>query len=217
MHARAAGRVAYALAALGLTGLSGAAPTIPSSKLPSASDVLARFTEHNTGLASYASPVHIDVRIHKLFTFRIGLNGTQYFKRPDRLALEIRSVPAQYRRMFAELGTPLTWPVDYDLRVVNASGDRAPYHLEGTPKHAGNVTRMLVDVDGDPSQPLHVEWFMRDGGTVDMRLTQDASCGYQLPKHSEADMRFGGYKIHAVMDYGPYTTNSGVADSVFTL
>jgi len=204
-----------ALVALTFVGALGAAPTIPAATTPTATDVLARVTEHDARVESYAVPVHIDVRLHKLITFHFGMNGMQYFKRPDRLALEMRSVPAQYRKLFAELGSPLTWPVLYDLRMTGSDGEHGPYHLEGVPKRASDVARMLVDVDGEAGAPLHAVWTMRDGGTIDMRITEAITDGYQLPVHADADMTFGSYKIHASIDYGPYTINETVTNSVF--
>ncbi|MDB5072025.1 MAG: hypothetical protein JWM87_3136 [Candidatus Eremiobacteraeota bacterium] len=224
-HASAARLIPRAVAGLALVGSLGVASAVPSSaappiavppaNAPTATQVIARFTERDARVESYSVPVHMDVRVHKLITFHIGLNGMQYFKRPDRLAMEMKSVPAQYRKLFAELGTPLTWPAMYDLRMVACDGDRGPYHLEGVPKRASDVARMLVDVDGDPNAPLHVAWTTKDGGTIDMRITEDAAGGYPLPKHADADMAFGGYKVHASIDYGPYTVNEAVADAVF--
>jgi hypothetical protein len=188
----------------------GAAPSLPP--LPSATDVLARVNLHDTGLESYAVPVSMHVRVHRLLTFHVTLNGTQYFKRPSRLALDVRQIPAQYRKLFADLGTPLTWPGLYDLRLASSG---ASYTLEGVPKHPCDIARMTVAVDGNPAAPLHAMWTMHDGGTIDMRITEQVTDGYELPKHAEADMTISGYAIHASIDYGPYTVNETVADSVF--
>lgn len=214
MQASAAGLLTRAFAATTLVGALGAAPTIPSATT-TATDVLARVTAGDATVTSYAVPVHMDVRVHKLFTFRFGFGGMQYFKRPDRIALDMQKIPPQGRKLFAELGTPLTWPQQYDLRLVAANGDRGPYHLEGAPKRASDVARMEVDVDGDASAPLHAQWVMHDGSTVDMHITEQAAGGYELPKHADADMSVSGYKIHASIDYGPYAVNETVADSVF--
>ena len=215
MQASAARPIRLALAGMMLIAGLGAAPPIPSASGPTVTDVLASVTERDAHVESYAVPVHMNVRIHKLFTFHIGLSGTQYYKRPDRLALDIRQIPASARKLFADLGTPLTWPGSYDLKLVGSNGDHGPYRLEGVPKHASDVARMVVDVDGDPNAPLHVQWTTRDGGTIDMHITEESTGGYQLPKHAEADMAMGGYKIHASIDYGPYSVNEAVADTVF--
>ena len=215
MQASAAGSIRRALAATTFVAALGVAPTIPSSIGPTATEVLARVTERDARLDSYSVPVHMDVRVHKLFTFHMGFNGMQYYKRPDRLALDMRQIPASARKLFADLGTPLTWPGAYDLKLVASGGDRGPYHLEGAPKHPSDVARMLVDVDGAANAPLHVQWTTRDGGTIDMHITEESAGGYQLPKHADADMVVGGYKIHAAIDYGPYVVNEAVADTVF--
>ncbi|HZW54169.1 MAG TPA: hypothetical protein VFF00_09040, partial [Candidatus Elarobacter sp.] len=163
--------VTTVVGAMGVSPALGGSATIPSAA-STASEVLARVNAHDARVESYAVPIHIDVRVKKLLTFHFGLDGTQYFKRPSKLALDVPRVPAQGKKLFAELGTPLTWPQQYDLRLVGTNGDRGPYHLEGVPKHGGDIARMVVDIDGDPSAPLHAQWWTTDGSTVDMRITE---------------------------------------------
>ena len=216
MQASAARSIRRAFAAMTFVAALGVAPAIPLDGGPTASQVLARVTDRDAHVESYATPVRMDIRIRKLLTFHIGLHGTQYYKRPDRLALDIRQIPAQYRKLFADLGTPLTWPGAYDLKPVGSNGASGPFHFEGVPKHACDVARMVLDIDGDPNAPLHVQWTTRDGGTIDMHITEQVGeDGFRLPKHADADMAFGGYKVHASIDYGPYVVNEGVADTVF--
>jgi hypothetical protein len=216
MQANAARTVGRALAGTTLVAALGAAPTIPAATTPSATEILARVTGRDAALQSYSVPVHIDVRVRKVIMWHFGLGGMQYFKRPDRLALDVQRIPPQGRKLFAELGTPLTWPQQYDLKLVGADGDRGPYRLEGVPKRASDVTRMVVDIGGDPSAPMHAQWWTNDGSTIDMQITEQAAGGYELPKHAEADLNITGTKIHASIDYGPYSVNESVANSRFT-
>src|SRR5581483_7238936 len=102
------GLIARALATVSLTALLGAAPTIPAPAM-SATDVLARVTRGDAAIESYSVPVRIDVHVHRWISLHFHLDGMQYYKRPDRLALDIHAVPAKYRELFAQLGTPLTW------------------------------------------------------------------------------------------------------------
>ncbi|HYW53249.1 MAG TPA: hypothetical protein VE826_04715 [Dongiaceae bacterium] len=206
--------VTTVVGAMGVSPALGGSATIPSAA-STASEVLARVNAHDARVESYAVPIHIDVRVKKLLTFHFGLDGTQYFKRPSKLALDVPRVPAQGKKLFAELGTPLTWPQQYDLRLVGTNGDRGPYRLEGVPKHGGDIARMVVDVDGDPAAPLHAQWWTTDGSTVDMRITEQAAGGYELPKHAEADLNVSGTKIHASIDYGAYVVNETIADAKF--
>lgn len=209
------GLIARTVATVSAALLLGAAPTIPGPSI-SATDVLARVTHADSAIDSYVVPVRIDVRVHKWITVHFHLNGTQYYKRPDRLALDMHAVPEQYRTMFAQLGTPLTWPSIYDLRLVPSTAQPGTFQLEGTPKRAGDVERMVIDIDGAPSAPLHAQWFCRGGGTIDMHIAEATGTGgYALPQHADADMSFGGYNVHAAFTWGPYAVNESIADAVF--
>lgn len=216
MQASAAGTIERAFAVAGAIAVLGVAPTVPAATSASPTEVLARVTGSDAAVLSYATPVHMDVRVRKILTFRMGFDGTEYFKRPDKVALDAPRVPAPGRKLFADLGTPLTWPRQYDLRVVSANGDHGPFHIEGIPKHPSGVAKMDVDVEDDPAAPLHVQWVCHDGSTVDMHITEQAFGAYELPKHAEADINTSGYKIHASIDYGPYNVNEAVADSIFS-
>ena len=184
---------------------------------PTAIQVLARVTAGDALLDSFTVPVHIDVHLHKLITLHFGMNGTEYFKRPDRLTLDLREMPAQYRRLFGEIGTPLTWPATYDMRTVGSTvaDGHTTYRIEGTPRHAGAIKSVVLAVDDDATLPVHGTWTCTDGTTIDMTFEEEASGPYQLLKRALADVSVSGYRIHAVLDYGPYTFNAAVADSVF--
>lgn len=216
MQPSRAGLTMRILATASLIAALGVAPVIPAPPL-GVTDVLARVAHGDVGIDSYTVPVRIDVRLHKLFTFHFHLDGTEYFKRPDRVALDLHSMPKQYRELFAELGTPLTWSSQYDLHLVGSTAQPATYRLEGTPKHPGQVERLVVDVDGDTPAALHARWFCQGGATIDMHITeQEGPNGYDLPQREEADIDAGGYHVHATFDYGSYAVNENVANEVFT-
>lgn len=198
----------WAVPALLLAAASGAA-----AEPPSARDVLSRYVACDAPIASYSVPVHLDVRVRKLIGLRFGMNGTQYFKRPGRLALEIRNVPEQYRRLFGEIGTPLTWSEAYTLRV--AGGAAGTTHIEGTPKRAGAIARLALDVPADPRAPLQGIWYTHDGVAIAMTIDVQPVGGYQLPRRTQVDLAASGYHVHAVFNYGDYTVNTAVADSLF--
>jgi hypothetical protein len=205
----------------GASGESVHPPVDPAASFaprPTAAQVLWRFTARDALLDSYIVPVHVDVHLHKVITFHFGLNGMAYYKRPDHVALELRELPPASRRVFSEMGSPLTWDNTYDLRVrdVVTNDSRTTYQIEGTPRHPGEIDRMLLDVDSDANAALRGRWFCKDGTTIAMRIEESAAGPYQLPKRTEADLAAGGYRIHAVLNYGAYSFNAVVADSVFS-
>jgi hypothetical protein len=185
---------------------------------PSAADILARITTPDALPESYTVPVHIDVRLHKLLTFHFGMNGMQYFKRPIQLALDVHAVPPNARRLFSQIGSPMTWAETYAMRLTRTMNDGAHtnYRLEGEPKHGGDIDRVILDVAGDPSLPLRAQWFCRDGTTIMTTIQEQAAGAYWLPKRTEVDLAASGYGIHAVLEYGDYTMNAAIPDSIFS-
>jgi len=184
---------------------------------PSVAQVLARMSVPNALLDSYTVPVHVDVHLHRVITLHFGTNGTQYYKRPGHLALDLRSLPVAYRRLFGEIGTPLTWESTYDLRLADATvtDEHTIYRIEGAPRHASYVTHVVLEVDSDATVPVRGAWTCKDGTTVAMSFEEEPAGPYRLPKRAVADLAVGGYGVHAVVDYGPYAFNAVVADSVF--
>src|SRR3981081_4683250 len=105
MQASAARTIRRAVAATTFVAGLGVAPAVPPAAGRPPAQVLARVTDRDAHIESYATPVHMDVRIRKLLTFHIGLNGTQYYRRPDRLAFDIRKIPDHYPTPSADVGT----------------------------------------------------------------------------------------------------------------
>lgn len=183
-----------------------------------AADVLDRFTVHDVPIETYSVPVHVDVRVRKLISMRFSMNGMAYYKRPGRVALEMRSAPANFRRLFGEMGTPLTWHDTYDMQLVDVtrSAGHTIYSMSGVPKRPGDVKRFALHVDSDPTAPLHGEWECNDGTMIAMSMIEQAEGPYQLPKRAEVDLNVSGFRIHAVLDYGDYALNVAVADTLFS-
>jgi hypothetical protein len=192
--------------------------TISLPKSPSAAEVVARMSASDELLETYAVPLHIDARVRRLITLHFGRDGTVYYKRPDHLALSMRSIPAGFRKLFAEMGTAQTWPSTYDMSIVDAVSEsgREIYRLKGVPKQAGDVDHLLLDVSGEDFATQRARWLCKDGSTIDMTFVNESSGGYALAKRAEADMVLSGWKIHATLEYGPYVLNESVADSVFS-
>ena len=203
----------------GATGSDGLRVTaIPLPKSPTAAEVVARMSASDSLLETYAVPIHIEARVHRLITLHFRREGTVYYKRPDHLALSMRSVPDGFRKLFAEMGTAQTWPSTYEMTILDAVNENGHevYRLKGVPKQAGDVDHLLLDVSGEDFAALRARWLCKDGSTIDMTFVNEAAGGYALAKRAEADMVLSGWKIHATLDYGPYVLNESLADSVFS-
>ena len=177
--------------------------------------LFAQYGSQGMALRSYSVPIHIDVAVHKLFTFHFGLNGTVYYRRPGRLAATIHDVPEKYQRGFAELGTPRTWPETYDMQVVgkDTAGGQCVYHLRGTPLQQSDVDYLLADIsDG---APIKATWYLRGGGTITSTFEMTNIGDYSMPKQQKLDIDAQGNKVHAEITYGDYDLNGQVSDALF--
>ena len=177
--------------------------------------LFAQYGSQEMALRSYSVPIHIDVAVHKLFTFHLGLNGTVYYQRPGHLAATIHDVPEKYQRGFAELGTPRTWPQTYTMQVVGKDmvGAQCVYHLRGTPLQQNDIDYLLADIpDG---APIQATWYLRGGGTIKSTFEMTNIGDYSMPKEQKLDIDAQGNKVHAVITYGDYDLNGQVSDARF--
>jgi hypothetical protein len=191
---------------------------VPLGKPPAAADVVARMSANEIVPETYAVPVHINAKVHRLITLRFGMDGTVYYKRPDHLALTMNRVPAGFRKLFAELGNAQTWASTYDMTFVDAleDGSREMYRLKGVPKREGDVAQVLLDVSATDFSPHRAQWVCHNGSTIDMTYVNESIGGYELAKRAEGDMVLSGWKIHVILEYGSYVLNESIADSVFS-
>jgi hypothetical protein len=208
-----------AVAAMTLA-LLGATPTpSPTAQSPTVGDVLARMSAARKGLNTFSVPVHFDVKIKRPLGVSLPLDGVRYFERPDKGALEMKSVPAvakAFQQTYAGLGTPETWPGQYDLSLVDQPASATNYELKGVPKNGGNVDHILLDIDRDTSTPIRARWFYRNGATIDMAIENAQVNGmFLLPKTETLEVAFPSYAGHAVVNYGDYTINQPIPASVW--
>lgn len=195
-----------------------AASPAPAADLD-ADRVVALVTAGSEQLDSYVVPVHVEARVHALIPLRVKLDGTVYFKRPERVKLEMHLVPAQYRRLFAALGTPLTWSQGFDFTTdsVTLEGTRKFYHLRGVARDASSgMASVLLDVPEDHLDAMHARWTCADGMQIGERVYPGSDGTYDLPKRAEIEITAEGLHVHADLEYGDYALNEGFPDSVFS-
>ena len=171
--------------------------------------LFARFAAEAPELRAYTVPLETAVAVHKLLTFHVRLSGSVSYDGPGGVTLRMDRVPAEDRALFAHIGSPRTWPRDYQLQLLGTStaNGQAIYHIAGTPRESSSgVERFVADVNEDGSL-IASQWFLRGGGTIKSTLENQIVGGFILPKHQLADIDVGGYKIHADMTYGQYLLN----------
>jgi hypothetical protein len=200
--------------------LASASPSVQPSGALTVSEILARMSAARQGLISYSVPIHFNLVVHKGLSVSAQLDAVRYFESPDKEVLVMNSMPSiakQFRYIYSGLGTPQTWPSQYDISLVpDQSADSNSYELKGVPKTNSNVSYVLLDVTRDTLTPIAAHWFYTNGGQVTMGFQNaPASGGYVLPTMETIDISFPEYKVHATGHYGPYVINQPIPDSIW--
>ena len=223
-----------AILVLTLARIASAAPSTnaQSSSAMTVSQILSRMAQNTKGLTSYEVPFHIDSHIKQgMFSVKVPLDGTRYFKVPDKSALKIPNVPSEAKELanvYSWLGTPQTWPSTYDITIASATPSGGLYELRATYKasattHAlldkaahSTVDHILLDVDSQTFDPVRASRFYQNGSTMFMTLTAGLVDGkYRLPQRESVDMKLPSHHIKALITYSTYQTNIPIPDATF--
>jgi hypothetical protein len=177
-----------------------------------ASQLLTQMAAPNAALTSYEVPVHFDVDLHSFLEMHTALDGTAYFRQPDKSAVDFNTVPLvadAFKHLAGTLGTPATWDQTYDVTLVS------PNELQLVPKVSGNVAKVVVDVDPTTFGITRERFNYKNGGSIDIHQSNAQVGGFLLARTQTADFDLPNYKAHVVSTYGAYKLNVAIPDSVF--
>ena len=208
------------IACIATAALIGASPVPMPAKSPTASDVLNHLVASRHGLNSYSVPIHFNLTVHKGVSVSAQLDATRYFESPDREVLEMRSIPSiakQFRYIYTGVGTPDTWPSQYDVSfATDQPSEPTSYDLRGVPKNNPNISYVILKVARDTYAPLAAHLSYKNGGTIDLSFENSTvEGGYLLPSTETIDIAFPDYKVHAVGKYGTYSINQPIPSAVW--
>jgi anti-anti-sigma regulatory factor len=185
------------------------------------SDVVRNVIAQNARLDSYEATVAVNVHLRSFPYLADRLNGTAYFKQPDRFELVFQRVPAVakgFDRLYSDIDDPSDWSQRFDLSFV---GQRS---VDG---HSDVVLRLVQKVRGmidhedvaiDPAT-WHIdsmEWHYYNGGLIAMTQQYRSADGYDVLAAQHATIHIP--YVHAAADatYTDYKTNVAIDDGVFT-
>ncbi len=199
-----------------------AATTVPAGSPQSAADVLARSVANREELHSYQVPVTVKGSVRVSFlSVPIAMDGTEYFKAPDKEAMHLNNVPAaakSFSNTINTMGTPQTWEASYDIVLQGTTTHRShsAYLLIGTPRRPGNVKTVTMWVNAKTYALEAVSFAYVNGSALNLEMSHHGLSPYHLPTSIALTARFPGYSGQATIAYGPYQINVGVPDSVFS-
>lgn len=204
---------------LGTTGATTPSP-VPIAPL-TAHEVLARVAATITSVRSYRVPLTMSGNVKVGFiSLPFSMNGTEYFKAPDKDAMQLDNVPSLakgFEHTMSSMGTPQTWEQTYAISLVGTQprGKHVAYVLSGTPRHPGNVKSATMWVNRTSYAIEAVRFSYNNGATLDLELSHHGVSPHHVPTSIAVNASFPQYSGHAVIQYGTYEFNVPIADSVF--
>lgn len=182
--------------------------------------ILGRMNARFTALQDFTARVEARVKLSLLP--RVGLSGKVYYKRPDKVKVELEDLPSwvdRFRDSFSGL-TPTQR--DKSEYVTLYDGDET---LRGTPCHRlvvrpknvarSNVRDIHLWVDQKECTILRATVSYNDGASVASDTTYATVHGFMLPARQESHIatRHAAADVSAV--FSDYAINQKLPDSVF--
>lgn len=192
-----------------------AAPSLAESGSPG--DVYARMQRVNANLKSYTVNLHVDVDTHSFPPISPRLDGTAYFKKPDKNAIVFDTVPAlasQFKKIYPQLEYPSEWAAIYDVTPVSDDGTSSTFRL--VRKKIGRIDHVDVIADDKTATISSMTYFYKDGGgTVAFAQTYDRIDGNYVIKNQAGKIDIPHYNADVHSTFSNYKLNVNVPDSVF--
>jgi hypothetical protein len=215
-------RVMRAILSMLLCGMAAAPAAAQQPEPYDAQAVIDRMIALNPALSSFRTAVHVKIRMRSFPYLSSNLDGTFYFKRPDKYEVVFDRVPFYMRgfsRLFDDVADPGAWQRDENIVFLGSrkTGSQLLLLLRLTKKiHDDNLDHTDAYVDPASFEVVRMEWHYSNGGVIAMTQSYRTESGFTLlaGQHATIDIPY----IHAVgtASYGAYQTNVDVNDAVFT-
>jgi len=213
---RKLGPAAAALTAFTLSALLALVPLVTSAQTPDPSALLQRMAQVNSGLQSYTASVHAEIALHTFPFLSPALDGTFYFRAPDKDAIVFDTVPIlakQFQKVYPKFDPPSKWPSLYTISVMTEDANTTTLRL--VPKKHGRVAHLDVRIDNVAATASSYTWTYEDGGDITFDVQYAHVEGNYLPKSQVGKVNLPSYKADVNSTFGNFKLNVPIADKVF--
>ena len=192
------------------------APLVSRAQSADPSALLQRMTQVNSGLQSYTASMHVDVALHTFPFLSPALDGTFYYKAPDKDAIVFDTVPVlakAFQKVYPKFDPPSRWPSLYTITVVGSDANTTTLRL--VPKKHGRVAHLDVRVDNATATGASYAWTYEDGGDVTFDQQYMRVEGNYLVKSQTGKVNLPSYKADVTSTFSNYKLNVPISDKVF--
>lgn len=185
---------------------------------PAASNLLDRMAALNANLQSYTASLHARVSLRTFPFLGADLDGTYYFKQPDRYRVDFTSgvplIAEKFDNLYAHIEPASRWRALYEVNVVSDNGHTTTFHL--VPRKQGNVASIDAVADDASATVTTMRWNYVNGGYAAMTNHFTHVGGYDLVASQTGEMHEPNYAGTIDTTISGYHLNANVPDAVFS-
>lgn len=204
-----------------LTLLLAVAAPQPAAPSLDVHTIVTRIEQRNPTLQTYQTRVHVDTHMKTFPWLAPKLDGTSYYKSPDKYEVVFDRMPSYakgFDKFFGDVDQPSAWVRDWniDYQGLQDVDGHQLLALRMTKKiHSDQITDSVAYVDPSTYQVVRMDWHYTNGGSITMTQTFKQQGMYNVPATRHVDVRIP--HVHAVADatYADYQTNVIVSDAIF--
>ncbi len=183
---------------------------------PSASELYRRLTQTNAQLRTYKAKVSVSVALKSYLPISKTLDGTLYFRQPDKEAVVFDTTPAlakEFQKVYPRIEAPSQWPSVFHMSSLGSDAGVTTFRL--VPIKHGRVLHLDVRVDEPTATIRGYTWTYEDGGDISFEQTVELQSGYRLVTAQTGHVNLPAYKADVTTTIGGYELNVPIDDKVF--
>jgi hypothetical protein len=202
------------LAALLLTFAFVAWPLAPRAQ----GDLMSRMMTLNPDLHTFTATMRAHVALTSFPFLSTDIVGTYYHKDPDLDKIDIQSGLPQlaqgYSKLYAHIEPPSQWQRVFVVTPGPDNGKNASFTL--VPRSAGNVAKIVVQVDDATATMRHIDWTFTNGGSASVDEQYSRIDGQTVVTSQTGHVSEPGYTGDITATLSGYKMNPPLTDALFT-
>jgi len=203
-----------AVVIMGLLALPIAA-ALPTAAASSA--LLDRMAVVDVHLQTFTASLHAHVAMRSFPFLTADLQGTYYYKRPDKNKVDFTSgvpmIAQQFDNLYAHIEPPARWSTLYVVSVVSDDGTTTAYRL--VPRKHGNVSSIDATADDRSATVTTMRWNYVNGGSAEMTDRYGHVGGYLVVVSQTGYVHEPGYVAEIGTTIDDYRFNQNLPDAIF--
>lgn len=182
-----------------------------------ATALLARMAAINPNLHGFTATMHAHVAMKSFPFLSADLQGTYYFKAPDKTKVVFTSgvpvVAQQFDKLYAHIESPSQWNDKYVVSTVSDDGVTTRFRL--VPKVEGNVEQIDASADDRNATVTSMRWQYRNGGYAEMTNRYGRVQGNVVVESQIGHVEEPGYVADITSTIDGYKINPALPDGIF--